>query len=234
MQSNYLNDIINLKEVFAGVICDDMIAHDRHSISWKNYSPGNTQTVYKLAYTALKDSRQFSLLLTNDAIIQFYYQFNANNVLEKAKLHYYPSPVIADEKQAGRCIIHEEQMPGAGQPFAGTAAAYEPAAASEAKSLLGKLCQQELGVLQERFGRRFSVDSALHIRLEYDHFVAGNNQFELQFSNLHTIRIPLQKVISPFLFMDFIVSVEFGSIYSAIKLNQAYNKGYMMAVRNSF
>ena len=93
---NINSDISLIKECYKDLILDTLVNSENDVISWKNYSPGVSKKMYAREFEDLKNNRQYSFLLKNKGFIQFYYDFR-NGKLNKAKLAYYPYPVVLKE-----------------------------------------------------------------------------------------------------------------------------------------
>lgn len=66
-------------------------------ISWYNYESGIPKTPYHITYSSAVSNRQYSYLFKDGSFLQFYYDFQNEDTLKKAKLAYYPYPQICSE-----------------------------------------------------------------------------------------------------------------------------------------
>lgn len=62
-------------------------------ITWAGRKPGIFKDAYyPLEYQHLVDTQQYSMMLSDGSFFQFYYLFDHDDILQKARLAYYPKP----------------------------------------------------------------------------------------------------------------------------------------------
>ena len=91
----------------------------------------------------------------------------------------------------------------------------------------------EYQILLDAFERKYELTNSSHIRIDYDDNVKSHHKTEIQYSSINNIRLPLNKIISPFLFMDFIVRYEFPEFYNSHKVSTQYRTSYSIAQKHS-
>ena len=72
-------------------------------ISWPNYKSGIIKKDYLHIFRNIISERQYSYQFKDNSILQFYYDFSEDNILEKARLAYYPLPKFT-------CEISDEEL----------------------------------------------------------------------------------------------------------------------------
>ncbi len=71
-----------------------VLRSEAREISWGGRASGVAKGVYyPIEYQHLLDRQQYSVLLGNGSFFQFFYCFNNQDQLHKAKLAYYPRPI---------------------------------------------------------------------------------------------------------------------------------------------
>lgn len=241
MKSKYLNDINSIKKSFSEIIIDESIYSEDDIISWKNYASGISKKLYAKEYESLKDNRQYSLLLSNRGFVQFYYQF-AGDVLEKVKLAYYPYPVQLKESNdeleeylsdTDDSLISEYYYDLWNLFQAELGKNIDDDDMNTLKPILEKIGQNQTDILEAVFNNKYHLTNTSHIRMDYDAKVTSHDKFEIQYSSINSLRIPLKKIISPFLFMDFIARCEFSTWYEKNKQKPSYIETYKLALSHS-
>lgn len=75
-----------------------LILRDEKTVSWAGRLPGIVKgSYYPLEYQHSLDNQQYSLLLSNGSFFQFYYDFDENDELVKARLAFYPRPISTSD-----------------------------------------------------------------------------------------------------------------------------------------
>ena len=206
-------------------------------ISWRNYKPGIFKNLYSKEYEFIIKNRQYSYLLKDNlGCIQFYYEFE-KNILSKIKMAYYPYPVALNDD--GDTI--EGYMDGV---YDETLLEYYydiweifnhefelNINDEELKKLFFE--SQKLGnnesmenLLLARFDLKYKHTNTSHLRIDYDEKVESHNKCEIQVGAINQIRLPINKIISPFVFFDFIVKniLRNKNYYKELRGKNAYQK----------
>lgn len=211
------------------------------TVAWKNYIPGISKKLYAKEYEYLRKENQYSFMLINKGLIQYFYEYK-NNILFKARLAYYPYPIMVKDnyEDLESYFFSEEDL---------TVAEYYYDLGNIANAQLGikmkdetsniemniaeKVGKSEIEVLEENFNLKYLLTNTSHIRFDFDKKVNSHNLFEIQYSSLNSIRIPSCKIISPLLFMDFIVRNEFKEYYTAKARKNNYRASYNASYKKS-
>lgn len=236
-------DIEQIKICYKDIILDTLAKSKNNIISWENYSPGISKKIYAKEYEDLKNNRQYSFLLKNSGIIQIYYDFS-NEKLNKAKLAYYPYPVVlkeAPEEIENYFDTTEDKI--IGEYYFDILRLIEAELgreiSNEKMTEMREFCKQfdldfdEYQILLNSFEKKYELTNSSHIRIDYDDKVTSHHKAEIQYSSINNIRLPLNKIISPFLFMDFIVRYEFPEFHNLNKISTKYTTGYSLALKHS-
>ena len=144
-------------------------------ISWPNYKSGIIKKEYLHIYRNIISERQYSYQFKDNSILQFYYDFSEDNILEKARLAYYPLPKFT-------CEISDEELL---EHFIEFDYSYNDAS-----------------YIIENGG---FLTNTSHIRIDYDKNVTSHDKCEIQIDGLHEIRIPCSILINPLYFFEFIL-----------------------------
>lgn len=241
--ANIYGDLDFIKNCFKEIILDTLVNSDNDIISWKNYSSGISQKMYAKEFEDLKSNRQYSFLLKNKGFVQFYYDFR-NKKLNKAKLAYYPYPVILKESLENI----EEYFDTTEDNILGEYYfdLYRLTEARLGKRISDKELEKIKNIYQEYnieldeyhffldlFNKKYELTNSSHIRIDYDDKVKSHHKTEIQYSSINNIRLPLNKIISPFLFMDFIARHEFPDFYNIHRVLTNYRTSYSIALKHS-
>lgn len=185
-------------------------------ISWENYRPGIYKNLYSKEYEHLIKNRQYSFLLKDNlGAIQFYYEFEQKQI-SKIKMAYYPYPAILNENSDDLANYLDES-------YDETLLEYYydiweifnhefelNINDEELKNIFEK--SQKLGnnesienLLLARFDFKYKHTNSSHIRIDFDSKVETHNKCEIQVGAINQIRLPIDKIISPIIFFDFII-----------------------------
>ena len=194
---------------------------DETEISWDNYRAGIFKNIYAKEYETLIRNRQYSFLLSDSkGFIQFYYNFKGDEII-KVKMAYYPYPVeLSESKDDVENLINDtddevlmEYYYDLWNIFSHT---FELTVNDDE---LKKLIQDSIShgnnesiesLLLAKLDYIYKITNSSHIRVDYDANVKSHHKCEIQIGAVNYIRFPLQKLISPFLFFEFI----FKNIYA--------------------
>lgn len=242
---NYRNinaDIEHIKLCYKDIILDTLVESKNNIISWEKYSPGISKKLYAKEFEDLKNNRQYSFLLKNNGIVQIYYDFS-NEKLNKAKLAYYPYPVVLKDVREIENYFDTTEDKTIGEYYFDIYGLIEAELgkeiSNEKMAEMRDFCKQfnidfdEYQILLDSFEKKYELTNTSHIRVDYDNKVTTHHKTEIQYSSINSIRLPLNKIISPFLFMDFIVRYEFPDYYNDNKNTTKYLTYYSLALKHS-
>jgi len=216
-----IDTIIDLLDVIKETHKDIIITnnYDKISdskISWKNYKTGIFKNLYSKEYEYIVKNRQYSFLLKDNlGCIQFYYEFKDDDLM-KIKMAYYPYPVKLRESGAQIESYLEEIYDEAlidyyydiweifNHEFELDINDSELRKVLEKSSSLGNNESIE-NLLLAKFESKYEHTNTSHIRIDYDANVDSHNKCEIQIGSINEIRIPINKIISPVTFFDFII-----------------------------
>ncbi|WP_312556500.1 DUF2290 domain-containing protein [Empedobacter brevis] len=206
-------------------------------ISWPNYKSGIFKNLYSKEYEYIVRNRQYSFLLKDNlGCIQFYYEFKDNQV-SKIKMAYYPYPIaLNDDIDDIEHYINDGNDENLLEYYYDIWEIFNHEFElnindSELRTIFEK--SQKLGnnesienLLFARFNTKYKHTNSSHIRIDYDSNVQTHNKCEIQIGAINEIRIPINKILSPIVFFDFIIKniLRNGSYYNNLKNNSLYNQ----------
>lgn len=215
-----------------------------NEISWENYRAGIFKNIYAKEYETIIRNRQYSFLLSEDkGCIQLYYLFNNERII-KVKMAYYPYPVELNEsKDEIENLINDtndeilmEYYYDLWNIFSHT---FELSVNDED---LKKLVQDSIlhgnnesieTLLLAKLDYKYKITNSSHIRVDYDANVQSHNKCEIQIGAINYIRLPLKKLISPFLFFEFIYKNIFKSEFQTLSDKAHYKTKKAIAIKKS-
>ncbi len=158
-----------------------------NNMSWVNYKKGIFKENYLIEFEKLKNDYQYSFLVKDGAFFQFYYEFK-NNILQKAKLSFYPLP----KKTRSPEDLDLEMMYDLNEDI---------------QNDICKIidCDEDL-----------KLTNTSHIRIDFDNKVESHSKCEMQLGCIKNLRIPSKFLITPFLFFDFIYRYIYSDFYKSI------------------
>lgn len=152
-------------------------------VSWNNYIPLiNKRYSYLWEYQYLLNERQYSFLLSDNSFFQFFYEFDNAGAIKKAKLAYYPYPIISSSAKKIEDLF----------------AIYE---------LLGLDISDEswIEMLRES-DSDIRIGRTSHFRMDFDLKADSHDKSHLQYSALNELRISSKVVLNPFVFIHSVFS----------------------------
>jgi len=89
-----------------------------------------------------------------------------------------------------------------------------------------------------QFENKYKLSNSSHIRIDYDSKADSHHKCEMQIGAVNYIRFPLEMLISPFIFFDFIIknlSIEFSYFekYSEIKTKSNFIANFATSKKNA-
>lgn len=178
----------NIKKIYRGHLLTTNFCSDDKLVSWNNYVPlVNKRYSYLWEYQYLLNCRQYSFLFSDNSFFQFFFKFDSEGVLKKAKLAYYPYPITASSVEKIEELF-------------------------EAYEQLGLDISDESWIeLLRETDSDVRIGKTSHFRLDYDDSVGSHDKAHFQYSALNEMRISSSVLLNPFLFMHFVfTSIDYG------------------------
>tara|TARA_B100000378_G_C18025776_1_gene405749 strand:+ start:130 stop:921 length:792 start_codon:yes stop_codon:yes gene_type:complete len=241
-----LKELEIIKSTFrAKIITSNYKQINPDEISWDNYNTGIFKNIYAKEYEYIVRNRQYSFLLSDDkGCVQFYYQFHRNTI-QKLKMAYYPYPVELNEsKEEIENLINDsndmilmEYYYDLWNIFSHN---FELNVNDET---LKKLVMDSIAhgnnestesLLLAKLDYKYKTTNSSHIRVDYDANVKSHNKCEIQIGAINYIRFPLKKMISPFLFFEFIFKNIFKANFDDLSRKTSYKTHKSLAKKKSF
>lgn len=185
-------------------------------ISWPNYKTGIFKNLYSKEYEHIVRNRQYSFLLKDNlGCVQFYYEFEKDQI-SRAKMAYYPYPVKlnedADSIENHFTEVYDETLLEYyydiweifNHEFELNINDADLRTIFERSQKFGNNESME-NLLMARFDAKYKHTNSSHIRIDFDSKATSHNKCEIQVGAINQIRIPIDKIISPIIFFDFIV-----------------------------
>lgn len=246
MTIDYVFQNIQLAEtVFRELIVTSNYRRINNSITWDNYTPGIYKNLYAKEYEIVIKNRQYSFLLTRDkGCIQIFYDFKDGN-LQKVKLAYYPYPAILNDEQidvenfiddSDDRIIQEYYY----DLWSILTHQFELSLPDEklqdliSTSLLVGNDEKADVLLLKKFDSKYQFTNSSHLRVDFDANVNTHHKCEIQVGAINYIRLPLNKIITPFTFFDFIAKNIYPNEYQNIRSKAAFPTNLSISKNNSF
>jgi hypothetical protein len=159
------------------------IDQEKRLVTWRGHRSGiRSNAYYPMEFQFMLDTQQYSLLLSDQSFFQFYYQFDDEDVLLKARLAYYPVPTNLN-------ITQEEIIEGA-----------EAALEKEEGDIFNHL--YNLSELMELHS--ISPVNTSHVRFDYDSKCETHEPAHIQYGGLNDLRLPADFVPQPLAFVELV------------------------------
>lgn len=182
-------------------------------ISWNKYQPSIFKSLYFREYEQLLKQRQYSFLLADKSFVQFYYLFDEVKLL-KAKLAYYPYPLLLKENVNDIEFYMDESTDKDLDEYYYDL--WNLLSSEFNVRISDKTLLKELNLIQDKgidlseyalikFENKYKMTNTSHIRIDFDSGVETHHKCEIQIGAVNYIRFPMEKLISPFSFFNFIV-----------------------------
>lgn len=243
-----IDDVIdNIKlaeKVFRSSILSTNYLKEVNVISWPNYTPGIFKSLYAKEYERIIQNRQYSFLLKeNLGCIQFYFYFE-NQMLRKMRLCYYPYPVginITSEDVENHLADYNDEIIGEYyyDLYNLFSHQFELKITDNAlRDLVDKARQVgnfegDENLILGRFEDKYKFTNSSHIRIDYDDKVQSHHKCEIQMGGINNIRLPMEQIISPFTFCDFIIKNIDKTKHQTIVGGPAYESGLAVSKNKS-
>lgn len=218
-----IGEILSALELIKKTYKDLIITNNFHvladtAITWPNYKKGIFKNFYSKEYEFIIKNRQYSFLLKDSlGCVQFFYEFTKEGkVIKKIRMAYYPYPVIlkenANDVESYLDDAYDETLleyyydvwEVFNHQFELNIDDQELRSVLEKSLTLGNNESIE-NLLLAKFDYKYQHTNTSHFRIDYDADVTSHNKCEIQIGAINNIRLPLDKIISPVVFFDFIL-----------------------------
>lgn len=239
------SELNKIEKLYRDLILTTNYLKKGSEISWTSYKPGIEKRLYAREYEMLVQNRQYSFLLSDDmGFVQFYFKFDSDEIT-KAKMAYYPYPVKLQEDiddvedyhdSTGDLILEEYYFDIWNLISSELAIPLKDRDISEEFSRF----MQEVGlpidesqIVSYNFERKYEITNTSHLRVDFDCSVTSHHQCEIQVGALNQIRLPIQKLISPLLFFDFVVRNIYRENHQEISSKSHFSTDFINSARKS-
>lgn len=175
--------VLNAKDFLKAITQVDCISCQSQSktITWSGRKPGILKNVYyPIEYQYLLDNHQYSLLLSNGSFFQFFYEFDQNDTLHKAKLAFYPKPISTSDTvqtlsdAANDALDRDDEI----------------------------LFDHIFNWVEYMEIENKSPSNTSHVRFDYDKEVTSHSKSHIQFSGVQEFRVPAEFYPLPLTFIE--------------------------------
>ncbi len=164
--------------------------------TWPQYIGGVGKKYYLDIFKELTSNRQYTIQFIDGSFIQFYYRYSKQtHDLEVAKLAYYPLPQTHKTNEEDYIEFLSE---------------YSDNDSDEYWDILDEINSDEI-----------LLSNTSHIRIDYDKNVSSHDKCEIQIDGVKELRIPLDTLIMPLHFLEFIIKCK---ARNNIIFETAYNR----------
>lgn len=156
------------------------VINDARIITWLDRQTGIQKGVYyPLEYQFLVDRQQYSLLLADGSFFQFFYRFDANDLLQEARLAFYPRPISTAEEA--------QELMGA---------------AEAALDRDDEMLYEHLYNWTELMEQSRAPSNTSHLRFDFDRGATAHSQSHLQFGGVQELRVAADFYPQPLAFVQ--------------------------------
>jgi hypothetical protein len=244
--NDILKDLKLIEDTFrVKIITTNYSKLSDNEVSWVNYKSGIFRNIYAKEYESIIRNRQYSFLLADDkGCVQFYYFFNGR-IIEKVKMAYYPYPVELNETRNDyENMLSDSNDEVLEEYYYDLWNIFNHNFELDIKDdELKKLVLDSVAygnnesvenLLLAKLEYKYKVTNTSHLRIDYDLKVKSHHKCEIQIGAINNIRLPMSKLISPFLFFEFIFKNIFKKEYATIIGKSAYKTQMSIVKKNSF
>lgn len=244
--NSVLDSILLTERIFRNLITTSNYCKiSLETVGWKNYTAGIFKNIYAKEYELIIRNRQYSFLLAEGkGCIQFYFSFDGN-AIQKVKMAYYPYPVMvkesADDIESYLLDMDDELI---GEYYFDLwnilSHQFELSINDEELKELVRISKLKgndetpENLILGQFESKYEYTNSSHFRVDYDSKVTTHNKCEIQIGAINNIRIPMNKLITPFLFFDFIAKNVFPDKYKTIISKSNFNTNLTISKNQSF
>lgn len=238
------SNIEQAEKAFRSLIVSTYYLKDNEEITWGNYSPGIFKNIYAKEYETVIRNKQYSFLLKdNKGCIQFFYSFNGA-VLNKMKLCYYPYPLELRETSEdieNHFADSNDEIIGEyyydlynifSHQFELSLTDEKLAALLQESRSLGNF-ESEGSLILGKFEDKYKFTNSSHFRIDFDPDTPSHHKCEIQVGAINNIRMPVDRILMPFTFCDFIFKNIFPKEYRIIKAKSTYDPSFINAKAQS-
>lgn len=228
-----------INKIFSEFIQESNFIRAGNKITWPDFNKGINKALYMKQYEELLKNRQYSFLLVDKSFIQIFFEFTELNQLKTIKYGYYPYPIPLNATTDILENYFDNHFDNAiGQFY------YD----------LLNLMSEEIGLKldeQQRietikffkevynynlveddlraivFDKIYDLTNYSHFRMDYDSTVTTHHKCEFQFGAIKQIRLPISKILTPFIFIDFIFRYFFKKNYPHLLRQFSYKKYFI-------
>lgn len=255
MIDDVFQELEKIKRIYRSLILTtNYIKRSDSEICWPGYIPGIDKRLYAREYETLVQGQQYSFLLSDDmGFIQFYFRFDNENIT-KAKMAYYPYPVKLKEEvedfedyttdyndSIGDYVLEEFYYDiwnllssELAIPLKGRELSDELSRViHELNISIDKIPIDASQIVAYEFERKYEFTNTSHLRIDFDCNVTSHHQCEIQVGALNQIRLPIEKMISPLLFFDFVIKNMQRDKHSEITRGNNFSKDFGFSASKS-
>lgn len=241
---NVLDLLQEINNTYSSFIQESNFVRVDNNISWPNYRKGLNKSFYVRQYQELLSQRQYSFLLIDKSFIQIYFEFDVASNIKTIKYSYYPYPIILNEKVDTIESYFDN---------------YTDEAISQFYYDLLNVMSEEVGITlndkereetilffketygyqlaesdlrQIAFDKIYELTNYSHFRMDYDATVSTHHKCEFQFGAIKQIRLPIAKILTPFIFFDYVLRYFFKKNYSSLVSERVYKRNFLRQKRN--
>lgn len=235
------NNLELTKQTFRKVIVTSNFKKINDSIiSWPNYTSGVFRNLYTKEYELVVRNRQYSFLLKEDkGCVQFYYEIR-NDGLIKAKLAYYPYPTkLKESSEELESYIYDSEDQIIGEYYYDLWNVLNHQFElnindEELKKLIKESKargndESAENLILNKFESKYEFTNSSHIRIDYDGNVKSHHKCEIQIGAINELRIPSQKIPTPFIFFDFLAKNLYSKEYKEIKSKSNFKTNFTIS-----
>ncbi|TVP61186.1 MAG: DUF2290 domain-containing protein [Nodularia sp. (in: Bacteria)] len=240
-------ELEKIKKVYRELIVTTNYKQINNSeIGWDRYTPGIEKNLYAREYETLLQNRQYSFLLNKDmGFIQIYFKYKDETTFDKIKMAYYPYPIKLreDSYDIDRYLSDSEDLILQEYYFdlwnilnRELGVPVEDKQLEEIVSILAEqlnLDQNIDDLILQKFNHKYEITNSSHIRIDYSP-VTSHHVCEIQIGAINNIRLPLDRLVSPFLFFDFIIKNIYRKSYSSMFNNSTFKQTFIFARKKSY
>ncbi|MBP9188992.1 MAG: DUF2290 domain-containing protein [Chitinophagales bacterium] len=236
------NVIVNLKtieKIFSNFIQESNFIRVEDKITWPDFKSGINKSLYMRQYETLLNSRQYTFLLSNKSFIQLYFEFTKEQQIKTIKYAYYPYPIILNEAEHElECYFDNQSDIIIGQFYFDLlqlmseemGVTLDDNQRKEAITFFKETYNYELddNFLREiTFDKIYSLTNYSHFRMDFDSTVLTHHKCEFQFGSVKQLRLPISKILSPFIFVDYIFRYFFKNEYQSLIASFNYKRNFI-------
>jgi len=245
--SDFFSELQKINHVYRDLILTSNFQQINDTeISWNNYSPGIYKSLYAREYEILVQNRQYSFLLNNKlGFLRFYFKCSElNATADKIKMCYYPYPVkLKDEREEVESYYYESDDELLQEYFFDLWNLLNqhfslPVEDPRFQQIIALFRQEgrEIGEddLLYIFNKKYDITNSSHIRIDFDQQVESHHKCEIQIGAINSLRFPMDRAISPFVFFDFIIKNLDKKSYQEISRRSSFPPSFAISRKKSW